>query len=250
MPHHKDCWIENQGCTTFGCNGTVQSVEGSSFEQEPADLDYDVGPRLSGDAAGAFDSTYCPSCGTKHDAGDLFCRTCGYDLRSRQTAGAIRPLTQQSSGSSGTSDSSSNHSRVEDEEGRYIVNNLEFYKAKFGEMRSEKKQTSWNWAAFFFAPYWCMYRKLYGAGAAALAVVFILSFFGWGGSIILFIGSLIFGMYANYLYMIYVQQLVRDGKNMQEPEKSQHARKKGGVSPGMAVLIIIAYGVFRAILLW
>ena len=25
MPHHKECWIENQGCTTFGCLGTIQS---------------------------------------------------------------------------------------------------------------------------------------------------------------------------------------------------------------------------------
>lgn len=25
MPHHKQCWIENNGCTTFGCDGTVDS---------------------------------------------------------------------------------------------------------------------------------------------------------------------------------------------------------------------------------
>lgn len=23
MPHHKICWIENKGCTTFGCQGTI-----------------------------------------------------------------------------------------------------------------------------------------------------------------------------------------------------------------------------------
>ena len=26
MPHHKDCWIENQGCTTFGCSGTIEGL--------------------------------------------------------------------------------------------------------------------------------------------------------------------------------------------------------------------------------
>ncbi|MBU9745049.1 hypothetical protein KTH81_14575 [Lachnospiraceae bacterium ASD3451] len=26
MPHHKSCWIENQGCTTFGCTGTIQAI--------------------------------------------------------------------------------------------------------------------------------------------------------------------------------------------------------------------------------
>ena len=27
MPHHKACWMENQGCTTFGCTGTIESPE-------------------------------------------------------------------------------------------------------------------------------------------------------------------------------------------------------------------------------
>ena len=27
MPHHKDCWIENQGCTTFGCLGTIKAAD-------------------------------------------------------------------------------------------------------------------------------------------------------------------------------------------------------------------------------
>lgn len=28
MPHHKECWIENQGCTTFGCSGTIEGLSG------------------------------------------------------------------------------------------------------------------------------------------------------------------------------------------------------------------------------
>lgn len=26
MPHHMDCWIENQRCTTFGCQGTMTGI--------------------------------------------------------------------------------------------------------------------------------------------------------------------------------------------------------------------------------
>ncbi len=33
MPHHKDCWIENQGCTTFGCQGTIRGVDGQTYGQ-------------------------------------------------------------------------------------------------------------------------------------------------------------------------------------------------------------------------
>lgn len=27
MPHHKECFIENKGCTTFGCQGSMRSIE-------------------------------------------------------------------------------------------------------------------------------------------------------------------------------------------------------------------------------
>lgn len=26
VPHHRECWIENEGCTTFGCNETTFRV--------------------------------------------------------------------------------------------------------------------------------------------------------------------------------------------------------------------------------
>ena len=37
MPHHKDCWIENQGCTTFGCQGTIRGVDGQAYGQMMAE---------------------------------------------------------------------------------------------------------------------------------------------------------------------------------------------------------------------
>ena len=29
MPHHLSCWQENNGCTTFGCTGTIKETVGS-----------------------------------------------------------------------------------------------------------------------------------------------------------------------------------------------------------------------------
>ncbi|MEE0265751.1 MAG: RING finger protein, partial [Acutalibacteraceae bacterium] len=26
MPHHLSCWQDNQGCTTFGCNGEIKEI--------------------------------------------------------------------------------------------------------------------------------------------------------------------------------------------------------------------------------
>ena len=35
MPHHKDCWIENQGCTTFGCLGTIKGLAMTTVRLQP-----------------------------------------------------------------------------------------------------------------------------------------------------------------------------------------------------------------------
>lgn len=70
MPHHKDCWIENQGCTTFGCTGTIKSVDGSETTVTAKNLDYD--------GAGANAGTvYCTQCGAPNRAGASFCGRCG-----------------------------------------------------------------------------------------------------------------------------------------------------------------------------
>lgn len=37
-------------------------------------------------------------------------------------------------------------------------------------MKHKNKKLSWNWAAFFFSPFWFFYRKLYKAGAVFLAL--------------------------------------------------------------------------------
>lgn len=47
------------------------------------------------------------------------------------------------------------------------------YVQKFFYNKSGKK--TWNWAAFFFAPYWFFYRKLHKLGAIFLAVLLLIS---------------------------------------------------------------------------
>ena len=29
MPHHLSCWQDNQGCTTFGCTGSIKEIIGN-----------------------------------------------------------------------------------------------------------------------------------------------------------------------------------------------------------------------------
>lgn len=47
---------------------------------------------------------------------------------------------------------------------------------KFMRMAKENRKNSWNWAAFFFAPFWFVYRKMYGWGILALILCLIIPF--------------------------------------------------------------------------
>jgi len=60
MPHHKDCWVENQGCTTFGCMGTIQGLNQPFYPQTPQ----------------AF-SVICGRCGNQNSSQNRFCLRCG-----------------------------------------------------------------------------------------------------------------------------------------------------------------------------
>lgn len=57
----------------------------------------------------------------------------------------------------------------------FIQNSAPRYISKFKKQKKKNGKLSWNWAAFFFAPYWFFYRKLYKAGAIFLTVSVVLS---------------------------------------------------------------------------
>ena len=63
-PHHDECWVENLGCSTYGCALTAHqethtTVSTSSGQDSQSDL------------------IACPACGAMHPATDLVCGTCG-----------------------------------------------------------------------------------------------------------------------------------------------------------------------------
>ena len=241
MPHHKDCWIENQGCTTFGCNGTIENPELMSRKTDSPDIDAEFNIELF-PSDSDFIQAYCPACGSAHDPTDMFCKHCGHTF-SLQNLNTVRQVPnvvgdQQYVGGAPQQPS---YGLASDGEERYIVQNIGYYQRKFHKMRSGNKSTSWNWAAFFLAPYWCIYRKMYGIGAGVLGGAFVLSLLGVIGSVLLLAGYVVFGIFANGLYMQYVQKQNTVGSSLQEPMLTQHIQKNGGTNTLSAVLTAIGY---------
>lgn len=73
IPHHRECWDENGGCTTFGCVGTV-APSGAVWGQA-------IGQRRSPDRLLDLDEyaaeKYCHNCGMALSSSAGFCGGCG-----------------------------------------------------------------------------------------------------------------------------------------------------------------------------
>ena len=184
MPHHKDCWVENQGCTTFGCLGTIKNADSGATTVTATQMNYDE-PR----AAYSNSVVYCTRCGAQNPSSSAFCSKCGNRLTTVAENYTQAPVYTQANPNNSTPYSYVNQQNsysansytsyqgvgLDSDLQLLVKTKTEYYIPKFQELKSQNKQTSWNWPAFLVAPYWMIYRKMYGYGAAVLGINFILS---------------------------------------------------------------------------
>ena len=269
MPHHKDCWIENQGCTTFGCMGTIKSVDGGANTVTATEISFEDTSSSS--------HVFCTKCGAQNSSESSFCSKCGNSLRATSSAPVYTQAnpantnpyayTQQNYNPQPTY-TQPTYSQPYQQNNYYNQNNTygqqnyysqnagaidadvvamvgtkqEYYIPKFQQMKTQNKKTSWNWVAFFFTPYWFMYRKMYGYGFATLGVAFLItlinapifSFLSLGGYITM-------GIFAFYIYMQWLEKHANQVKTMNEPFRTQFIQKNGGVNSMALTLTIIGW---------
>ena len=83
--HHKECWDENKGCTTYGCsnNPNTDSKDETTFgsidigNQTIDEIERD----LETEREKAKDTVNCPKCNIPIDKNSYFCNHCGFYLK-------------------------------------------------------------------------------------------------------------------------------------------------------------------------
>lgn len=235
MPHHKDCWIENQGCTTFGCGGTIKNADCETNSVTATQMNYE-------DTGSAF----CRNCGAQLNSTQAFCHRCGNSVQPE-------PQVNNYDYANTYSYAQSQPSMDEDTTLQQLIGpNHEYYRNNFWQMRQAYKKTSWNWPAFLVAPYWMFYRKMYGYGALTMGGILLINLLFYGSflaSVLLLTGYIILGIFANYIYMKYLDSKVAQAQAMSEPYRSQFIAQKGGVSTGAAILAAVGYTLISSLLL-
>lgn len=267
MPHHKDCWIENQGCTTFGCLGSIKSVDGSANSVTATEISFEDNPvQNSG-------TIYCTRCGSPNSTASSFCSKCGNQLStttnpSQQQTTYNQPQTpytqqqnyysvgtgynqtnaygQQSNGYNQNYYGQTQTTSLDPDLIQLIGTKTEYYVPKFQEMKAQNKKNTWNWAAFWITPFWFLYRKMYGLGYGILVGAFILSFIPVL-SFFLLGGYIALGIFANYIYMNQLENKMQQAKYMNEPMKSQFLLKNGGTNTAIPIISFIGFVILTAI---
>lgn len=195
MPHHKECWIENSGCTTFGCLGTMVYDENKITSVTCTQLEFD---EITTNQMRYSSSIYY------QDENGMF------DLQENIA--------------------------------KMIGINESYYISKFNSFNQYKNYISFNGSAFLIAPFWSIYRKMYGYSIFLiclniLTLIVSLEFF----FLFKILESIVASLFSNYIYFRHLEKHAKQLYIMNEYTKNQYILKKGGVNLFITFLSIIGY---------
>lgn len=79
-PHHKECWNENGGCTTYGCINNPQTERKVDLESVDIGNETLESLRESLRAPGLENLIECPNCSAEIEEGSIYCKYCGFNI--------------------------------------------------------------------------------------------------------------------------------------------------------------------------
>lgn len=219
-PHHKECWIENKGCTTPECTGTIKEFNNKTQNENKEQV------QNNDDSV-----VYCTYCGKRNNNSDRFCPCCGNIMRGNLNNGMYfrsNPYTQKYQGNYqyNYSYQTANYPELM----LIIQSNGPYYAEKFSKLKSGSSSVTWNWCSFLFSFYWAFYRKMYGIGWAMIGIYFICLLFGTLGGLLSITMAMMAGFFGDTLYMNHIDNLIKKTQGMENGHRQVYLRYKGGVS--------------------
>lgn len=258
MPHHKNCWVENRGCTTFGCLGTIQSP--NIPEQSPSTAQ----PIQSQSYAHALQSVspqgyaYAPQSVPPQSYGyvaqSVSIQNYGHAQQPIQSENYVyvpQNPPMQSYGYAMAPQAPAYVFVGSSTVGCPVTPKGEYYLPIFQRMRQQNTKASWNWAAFLFAPFWMMYRKMYWYGVSAVLVTVLCSLISSIWTLLLLVaGYAVFAVFANYLYLRWLEDIAVEASAFPPWQRTSLFTRKCGVSvPAAAISAAVCLLAVTVILL-
>lgn len=129
-------------------------------------------------------------------------------------------------------------------------------------METSGSKISWNWCAFFFTSAWMFYRKMYKPAIIVMVIEYLAipvlasvfsGSFPFGpltlttsiGSTLSLAVSILLGLFGNYIYMKYIDELM---DNEPADDAFNYQQKYGGISWKLVIAIIIIGNVTNLIM--
>ncbi len=244
MPHHKDCWVENKGCTTFGCQGTIQGIDFGNDTSISSAPKYEIRDH---DTFGIQNQLeYCTKCGAHLGTGNSFCGKCGTPIATmvQGTAGGNRNTFFDRVSSGIISNIGVIQTKTYFDYGiqPYIGKNEDYYMGEFTKLKDNGKYNSWNTPAFFIPAFWCLYRKMYIPGGIILAIDFLLALIGGiFSSVISLAFAVIVGIFANYLYMWDLERRLNKERGLPDQLQFEYMEEWSGTTVTVPVVVAVIY---------
>lgn len=177
LPHHRHCWQQEGRCHLAPYHGTDQQ-----WNRPDDNITREEIP----DAA-ASGVAVCPRCHTQNPEFAEFCQRCGMPLQQNDwhsgqntgRANAAGVYGEYKPFSSPAAEPYSPNDYIDDvsaEQLAAIVGNKKAYYIPRFRQIARTGAGGWNWAAFFFGPYWLLYRRMYLSGSLLLLLDTVYTF--------------------------------------------------------------------------
>lgn len=159
-PHHRGCWMQHGGCA-------------HADEHKQGFVWQSAAPQTDGDSSAAY--TRCPRCGEECSPDTLVCPVCGKRL-GVAAEGKFDYNDDFFLRGVDADPAADLDGFTVREAAMFVQYRANDYVRKFERIQGGRK-AGWNWAAFFFSPFWFFYRKIRKVGALFMGILLVIAFF-------------------------------------------------------------------------